>query len=210
MWTRFAVFSVFLLAGCLHVSTAFAAGFAGTVTRLRGEVTATNDAGRRALAANSDVFAGDRITTGDNARLEVRLHDGSVVTLGQRTVFSVREYRYNEGEARVHTVLELIDGAFRSVTGGVFKSQPQNTFEVRTSVAVIGARGTDFWGGHDKGFWEIALLGGTGIYVENEKGRVEISTPGVGTDVKAGEAPTPPKRWAAERIERALKTVAWD
>lgn len=210
MRVRFAVFFIFLMAVCLHVSVGFAAEFAGTVTRLRGEATAANDVQQRALALNAEVFVSDKISTGANARLEIRFHDGSVVTLGQQTVFSIREYHHNAGEENVHAVLELIDGAFRSVTSKVFKAHPKNVFEVQTAIAVIGARGTDFWGGHDKGFLEITLLDGTGIYVENKNGRVEITTPGQGTDVKAGEAPTNPKTWAAPRLERALKTVSWN
>lgn len=210
MPARLTIYFIVLITVILHVSAVFAAELAGLVTRTRGETTAVNNGQLRPLALNAEVFVGDNISTGANARTEVRFHDGSVVTLGQQTVFSVREYHHDEGDEKVHAIFELIDGAFRSVTSKVFKMRPNNIYEVRTAIAVIGVRGTDFWGGHDKGFLEIALLDGTGVYVENKNGRVEMTAPGQGTDVKTGEAPTTPKIWAAPRVERALKTVSWD
>ena len=203
-------FILFFLAGILQTATGTASEIAGKIIRLRGEVTAKNGEAQRVLSLNDDVFVSDKLTTGTNARAEVRFHDGSSVTLGQQTVFLVHEFHHDEGDESVHAVLEITDGAFRATTSKIFKAHPKNLFEVRTATAVIGARGTDFWGGRGKGLWEIALLEGTSIYIENAKGRVEITTPGFGTDVSDGEAPTTPHKWAAPRVERALNTVSWD
>lgn len=210
MRIRHAFFILFFLVGTLQDTSGFASEIAGKVSRLRGEVTAKSGEMQRKLSLNDDVFVSDKLSTGADARVEIRFHDGSSVTLGQHTVFSVHEFHHNEGDESVHAVLEVTDGAFRATTSKIFKAHPKNVFEVRTATAVIGARGTDFWGGRGKGLWEIALLEGTSIYVENAKGRVEITTPGFGTDVSDGAAPTTPHKWAAPRVERALNTVAWD
>jgi hypothetical protein len=46
---------------------------------------------------------------------------------------------------------------------------------MRTEVATIGVRGTEFWGGLLDGVHQFALLSGNAIIVENKAGRVEMS-----------------------------------
>jgi hypothetical protein len=106
--------------------------------------------------------------------------------------------------------LRLLAGSFKAVSGGIAKSAPGN-FKVETEVATIGIRGTEFWGGALDGVFNIALLGGTAIIVENKAGRVEITEIGAGTAITSADvAPTAPKTWPATKVKRATDTVKFN
>ncbi len=180
----------------------------GTVVRLKGSAVAMQDAVPRVLAAGAQILLGDVISTGPGARLEMRMIDDAVMTLGERTVFVVIDYVIAKGAAPT-AVMRLLEGAFSAVSGDMMKVADAS-FTVETEVATIGIRGTTFWGGKLDGVFEVALLGGKAIIVENKAGRVVIDKVGQGTSVGAADSPpTAPKTWAASKVERATATVAF-
>lgn len=73
----------------------------------------------------------------------------------------------------------------------------------------IGIRGTDFWGGLSltPDALEVVMLEGKGVYVRNASGRTELQEAGSGTTVTAGNAPTAPASWPAEKVQRAVQTI---
>ena len=66
---------------------------AGYVTKVRGEVLATLEANPQPLALGHALHQGSRVLTGPNARLEARMKDGSVLTLGERTEWLDHGYK---------------------------------------------------------------------------------------------------------------------
>ena len=202
----FILFASILL---MVVGPASAAEVAGTVTRVKLQSTASNNGLSRVLTKNARIYVKDRINTGAKARLEIRFHDGSVITLGGNTDVSISEFHHAEGDEGTHATLKLLDGAFHAAVANLLDARRKIDFKVQTPLAVIGVRGTRFWGQHDNQFVQVLLLNGKGIYLENEQGRVEMTQTGIGTDVKPGEAPTKPKKWGKKRVDRALKTVSW-
>ena len=181
---------------------------AGTVVRLKGLAVAMQDAMPRVLAVGSQVLVGDVISTGKGARLEVRMLDDSVLTLGARTVFDIIDYVYKESYG--NAALRVLSGSFRVVTGKIAKLAGQ-PFQVAGEVATIGIRGTDFWGGPLDGVFQVVLLGAGTIVITNRAGSVEISEVGNGTKIESADvAPTPPKVWHRTKITRAARSVAFD
>ncbi len=178
----------------------------GVATRLQGNAVAMQDAVPRPLKVGDNILSGDVISTGKDARLELRMIDDGVITLGERTVFVVIDYILG-GEAP-NAAVRLLQGAFKAVSGELM--QQAATFVVETEVATIGIRGTTFWGGTLDDTFDVALLDGKGIYVETKAGRVEITTPGEGTSIRdAGDAPSPPKAWPKAKVDRAVDTVTF-
>jgi hypothetical protein len=115
-----------------------------------------------------------------------------LITVGKNSDFTVREYRIYRDKPNV-ALFDLAQGAFRSVTG--FITRRAHRFEVRTAVATIGVRGTDFWGGYgltENGL-DVLMLEGKGVYVQTEAGTVELDKAGLGTTVVAGGAPSASK-----------------
>jgi len=183
---------------------------AGRVVFLNGGAFASDTRGSRNLTDGATLFTGDIVVTGHGARLAFELRDQTVISLGANTVFQVESYRFDGPQKPGVATLRLLKGAFRAASGLIGQFSPQN-FTVHTPVATIGIRGTEFWGGFEfSDALDVALLGGKGIYVENKAGRVEISQPGEGTTVQnAGTAPSPPKSWPADKVQRAQAATAW-
>jgi hypothetical protein len=184
-----------------------AADVAGIVVRLKGAASAMQDAVPRALKADDPIFRGDVISTGRDARLEMKMLDDAIITLGEKTVFVVIDYI--AGGAAPSIAMRLIEGAFATSAGAIAKA-PGGSMRVETDVATIGIRGTTFWGGKLDGDFQVALLSAGKIVVENRAGRVELTRPGDGTLIKnLGVAPTAPIVWGAAKQDRAKRTVAF-
>ncbi len=188
-------------------SFAFAAeDVAGTVTRLKGSAVAMQDAFPRVLKVGDKILRGDVISTGTRARLEMKMLDEAVMTLGEKTIFVVIDY-ITQGEP--NAAMRLLQGAFSAATGKMMKTAGAR-FTVDTEAVTIGIRGTTFWGGMLDGVFEVALLDGKALIVENKAGRVVIDRVGDGTAIGAADvAPTPPKAWGQGKLDRAVATVAF-
>ena len=210
-----------LLGAVLMLLTAFAAPpataqsdeprEAGYVERIRGvaEVDQLGGRGIRLLETGSKVFSGDRIITGIDTRVLIRLRDDTTFTLGDLTSITIDDFIYNPDRDAGNAAFNLAKGVFRMVTGAVGKL-PGAPLTVRTPVATIGIRGTDFWGHQSASRLELALLDGAGVYAENAAGRVEITEPGFVT-VIAGpdQVPTEPVRLPPEVLQQAAETVSF-
>ncbi len=180
---------------------------AGTITRLQGTAVAMQDAVPRPLKVGDKVLRGDVVSTGRDTRLEMKMLDDAVMTLGARTVFVVIDY-VTTG-AKPNAAMRLLEGAFNAVSGKMMKTADAR-FVIETETATIGIRGTTFWGGKLDGVFEVALLEGKEVVVENRAGRVVINKVGDGTRVEgAGTAPTPPVGWGEAKLARARATVAF-
>ena len=179
----------------------------GVVTRLQGNAVAMQDAIPRPLKVGDNILSGDVISTGKDARLEMRMIDDGVITLGERTVFVVIDYIL--GGETPNAAVRLLQGAFKTVSGELVQ-MANARFVVETELATIGIRGTTFWGGTLDDTFDVTLLDGKGIYVETKSGRVELTTPGEGTSVRsAHDAPSPPKAWPKAKVDRAVATVTF-
>ncbi len=181
----------------------------------RGEVVSEAAAGRQKLVLGHALHLGDRIVTGVDARLEARMQDGMVVTLGEKTEFVIQQVMGVTPNSN-NSVFELVKGVFRSITAQTeTRPQPREPCRVETPVATIGIRGTELWGGFnllDAGArtLDVVMLEGKGVYVESGGQRVELSQAGAGTTVKdAGQAPDPIKTWRKKKLQAAQRTVAW-
>ena len=80
---------------------------------------------------------------------------------------------------------------------------------MKTTIATIGVRGTEFWGGLNLSpdALEVVMLEGKGVYVKNDAGTVELTQAGTGTTVQVGKTPTAPNAWSAEKVTRAVETI---
>jgi len=180
---------------------------AGTVTRLKGVAFAMQDAMPRSLKVGDKVLRGDVISTGPGARLEMTMLDDAVMTLGEKTIYVVIDYI--AGGKKPNAAMRLLQGAFSGVTGKMMKVAGAK-FTVETETVTIGIRGTTFWGGTLNDVFEVALLDGKAIIVENKAGRVVIDKVNNGTAISSVDTPpTTPKAWGAAKLNRAIATVAF-
>jgi hypothetical protein len=85
---------------------------------------------------------GDRVRTGDGARAQLRLSEGSTVKLGERAQFSVERM---EDRGILKATLSVIAGAFR-FTSQAARQGAVREVSVKVKNVSIGIRGTDVWG----------------------------------------------------------------
>jgi len=199
-----------LLAGLAQAESAVA----GYVTQLRGEVRVAKDSQLQALMLGHALHLGSRVSTGADARLEARMKDGSVLTLGERTDFVIDQVAGATPEARASS-FSLLKGVFRAVTGKPADASAPLSWQVRTPVAIIGVRGTALWGGLnllDSGAdtLDVVMFDGKGVYVENSNGITELTQAGEGTTVKgAAAAPGKIVPWGEKKLTAAQDSVRW-
>ncbi len=100
--------------------------------------------GRRVpLAPGMELRAGDRITTGNGSRVQVKLAEGSVVKLGENGRLVLAEVQ--PAKELFKAALHVLEGAFRFTTDIVAKARKREV-SVRVAQVTAGIRGTDFWG----------------------------------------------------------------
>ena len=207
---RVTLLSIFAL---LHIHTANAVepDKAGEVMKIRGAAFSNHRETSDVLTKDMVILVGDHIVTGHDTRVELKMKDGAILTLGADTEFAINRYSYFPEIKQGSAALELIKGVFRAVTGSIGKFKDRD-FKVKTPVAVIGIRGTDFWAGYyfSKAL-DVALISGKGIYVENSGGQVDVIEQGDGTTVQTSElAPSTPKHWGDQKLKAALSSVSFE
>lgn len=185
-----------------------AAEAVGRVTAAVGTVLVTGPDGSggggeaRRLTEGAPVFQGDRIETAAGSRVRLEFVDESVVSLGENCAFTIDWFLYAPA-IDLRSVLFLVPrGILRLVASLV----PDSTFELRTNTAVASVRGTDWMAEATADSTAVVVLDGR-VAVGNALGAVVLSE-GEGTDVAAGEPPTPPVRWGAARVQRFLQATA--
>lgn len=100
----------------------------------------------------ASLFEGDQVTTGAKGRAQLKFNDGARVALKPDTVFRIDSYKKPEA-ATVNglvaaakpgsAALSMLKGGIRAVSGSITKGNPDG-MSVKTPVATMGIRGTDF------------------------------------------------------------------
>jgi len=134
--------ATFLLAA---VFGAVEAAPAGHVTHLSGTISAKRaDGSSRLLSLQSEVMAGDELTTQRDTYARIRFADGGEVVMRPETALKVDSYTYDAQKPESDSVIfGLIRGGLRAITGLIGKRN-RDAYKVRTATATIGIRGTHF------------------------------------------------------------------
>jgi hypothetical protein len=118
----------------------------GRVVWVRGgSFKATFGNKERTLSKTSVIYLHDRLVTDDKTMAEIVFTDNTLITFNPSTNFSVDDYSYApkpKGSVG-HSVMRLIEGGFRTITGLIAKHNPPD-YSMNTPVATIGVRGTDY------------------------------------------------------------------
>jgi hypothetical protein len=187
----------------------------GHVERQKGAASRVAAAGASDLAQGSQVFIGDEIRTGPDARLLIRFDDQSALTLGENARMSIDEFVYvNNGGSR--QALAIAQGVFRFATGQIGKLRPGDV-AFTTPVAAVGIRGTVFLGGEltvgmppGQPHYGFQVSEGA-IEVTSPLGSVILDEPGEGTFLPLTRvaAPTPVRQWTEAEAAEAEAALAF-
>jgi len=114
----------------------------GMVVASRGEVIALANGGSRELKQGDFIYQNDEIITSAKSFAVLQFVDGAKVTVRPDSTLIIEQYLYAGNESDEAT-LNLVSGGLRVITGAMAKSNPEN-YKVRTPVALMGVRGTEF------------------------------------------------------------------
>ena len=154
---------------------------AGKVVSVAGRAAAaTLNGDIRDLGRGGAVNTGDTVVTSRNSYVRLKLVDGASVILRPNSRFQIEDYNVAEKEEENRSVFNLIKGGFRTVTGLIGRRNKRGV-RVRTAVATIGIRGTNWemvscvggsCGGNPDGDYYTVYEGG--ISVTNDSGTLDF------------------------------------
>ena len=172
----------FWLTGLAHGETA------GRVNFVTGEAVAVKpDNTRRILTRGDLVNSGERLETGDKARIQIRFTDGSFIALQPNTTFSLDTYTYQKDKPEQSSlVFNFLRGSMRTISGAIGKVN-RASYQIKTPTATIGIRGTDYAGIVSNDQLLLNVLGGI-VNLSNSLGNADVKT-GQTFVVKLGTAP---------------------
>ena len=143
MKTRIRIFAGIALMATFMSVTAYAAeDSSGMVVASRGEVLALSNGGSRELKQGDFIYQNDEIITSARSFAVLQFVDGAKVTVRPDSTLIIEQYLY-AGNDSDEATLNLVSGGLRVITGAMAKSNPEN-YKVRTPVALMGVRGTEF------------------------------------------------------------------
>ena len=165
---------------------------AGTVDLVEGDVRIYD--GREKIhdvKLGDTVAEGDSIVTGKDGELHLNMDDGGFIAVRPNTRMSIVNFRA-QGDNNDRSILSLLQGSFRSITGWIGKYRP-SAYQIRTPTATIGVRGTDHEplviplgaSEGEPGTYDKVNAGGS--YIQTSHGQVDVATG------KAAFAPHSPK-----------------
>ena len=203
----------------------------GVVQRLQGDVSIVHFGGSARALEGMAVSLEDRLVTGAKARVQIILTDETQITLGENAEALIKQYQFNpfvSGEKGV-VLVEVSRGAFLFTTGRISQLADKR-IEVKTALADLTAKGTEFWAGPTGEDTEgVAVFEGS-VEVSNERGAVvlsaravtqsrvqsqtqalgmrpRLSTDPIGTTLTRRQGPSQAVIWPQEKTDRAVDAV---
>ena len=162
--------------------------------------------GTMALVRGGDIEPYDRVRTGPGGAATLRFHDRSTLNVGAGALVTIDEFVYSGAGRASSASLTMARGAFRWVSG----QSPKDAYDLKTPLATIGIRGTDFRVFADADVTTVRLQSGAinacsrvsgqcaavgrsgqGVRLWSD-GRVEMFGPGTGGGAPVRRASAPP------------------
>jgi len=145
----------------------------GFVIESEGNVVAVDSRKvSRKLSGGAAVYLGDKVITGEKGYVRLKMIDDAVLDLRCYSIMVIEEYAIDTKNRR--SILNLLKGSLRQVTGEIGKLT-EDIYELRTPVANVGVRGTEY----ALRVFQSKGCGGTldaddGMYLEVIKGLVDV------------------------------------
>jgi hypothetical protein len=187
---------------------------AGVTGAVQGQASLESPARQTSIdqvTSGEDVVMGDAVSTRMQSRLQIMLLDQTAITMGENASLVIDEFVYDPDGAGSSLSASVAQGAFRLVTGGVARSNPDGT-KVTLPNAVLTIRGTTTQGDCDSSGCIVAL-GGTGdrnsagkkpsqVLVESDKDRKILKRAGFFVMIMPDGSITDPERIDEEAEKR--------
>lgn len=103
---------------------------------------------KQPLAAGMELKESDKLSTGAQSRVLLRLAEGSLVKLGENAQMSFDKLEQSTDNKAVFIrgLMDVARGAFRFTTDVKSKLASRREIDIRVATVTAGIRGTDLWG----------------------------------------------------------------
>ncbi len=132
-----------MIAFIVLTSSSVYAAQAGKALLTVGSVFSIRDSAKVILKRRSPVLEQDEVHVGSGGRAQLRMIDSALISLQENSVLQIKKYTYSPGGQGNSAFLELLSGGLRTITGAIGKDN-KKAYELRTPLATIGIRGTDY------------------------------------------------------------------
>ncbi|RME34318.1 MAG: hypothetical protein D6786_05285 [Gammaproteobacteria bacterium] len=143
---------------------------AGKVYFATGNASLVRDGRPLPLRRGAAVESGDTIETG-NGRAQIRFRDGHFVSLQPDTTFKVDRFEYEEQKQEGKGFFSLVKGGLRAISGLIGRKD-REAYRLKTPVATIGIRGTEYLVKLNGGLY--VNVGDGSIWIKNEAGELVL------------------------------------
>ena len=175
------------------------ANVAGKVIFTSGAVSVKySDNSTIAVAKGLVLNSGDTIET-QEGRVQFSLIDGAKVSLQPNSIYKINRYEFSGKEdGTEYAFTELIKGGLRTISGWIGHKNPQR-YQLKTAVATIGIRGTEF----------TVNLNGDKLLMTTNQGSVDVCNSAgclnatAGTSIAVNGVGSKPKFSHTQAVSRA-------
>jgi hypothetical protein len=115
----------------------------GQIKTATGTVTVMQSGKTRAGVVGGAVYRADTVTTAAHSSVGITFADNSLMALGPFSHLSLDQFRFNTTTHEGAFDVSLKRGTLAVKSGQIVKQTPE-AMRVRTPVAVLGVRGTEF------------------------------------------------------------------
>lgn len=143
----------------------------GTVSLVEGKATILRNGQTLGANMGDKIENKDVISTQVNSKIKITFIDNTIVTIGKESSLNIEEYIFNTSTKEAKTELNVLKGAFHTITGEIGKANPDK-FKLKTKSASIGIRGTEFYGDENR--------------IVCTQGRIIVLSNSVSVDVPSG------------------------
>lgn len=153
---------------------------AGTVLFKSGNAVVTRaDLTTQPIRQHDAVLNGDTIDT-KNGRVQIGFIDGGKVSLQPDTIYKISQYSLSgEEDGSEYALTELVKGGLRTISG-LIGHKNRERYQLKTPVATIGIRGTEF----------TVIFVGNKLIMTTNQGSVDVCNAGGCRNAIAGQSIT--------------------
>ncbi|WP_417841072.1 FecR family protein [Terasakiella sp.] len=177
----------------------------GTTLRASGATSVLRLENVFSQRKDDPVFWQDTIKTGAASRMEIRFIDNTMLYVGDHSSLQIDELVYQPNKPG-KAFFTLSQGVFRMVSGALNKMDG-STFTLRTPLATIGIRGTDFWGHQTADKLTMALLDDGELRITSGKETIVLTNPLEAVVIEKGKNTVDVFTLTPEQVAQAKKTI---
>lgn len=139
----------------------------------------TERGARRPISPGDLISTAEEVETAAGAALVLRMPEGSLVRLGEKSRLAVSRFEADtdSGHVAVRSQLQLFEGFFRFTTSAVAKATGAREVDLKLRSATIGIRGTDFWSMTDAAHDATCLFEGKVDLDTRDQGALTLDKP---------------------------------